>query len=128
MPDIDHIINNLKERIQDLFSNAEHMAVEESDLRHPQTGSIRKKVLIVDDEVDLCLLMKQYFVRKKFEVYIAHTCKDALSRVGSINPHFILLDPWLLSNRATCVQQLREAAPHAQITSHTDAFKKRNDQ
>lgn len=37
-----------------------------------------KKVLIIDDEVDFCLLLKGYFLRKKGEVYIYHTLSEGL--------------------------------------------------
>ena len=52
----------------------------------------RKKVLIIDDEVDLCLLMKTYFLRKNYEVYIAHTLNDGLSRLNEITPDYLFID------------------------------------
>jgi DNA-binding response OmpR family regulator len=54
--------------------------------------SQRKKVLIIDDEVDLCLLMKAYFLRKNYEVYIAHTLSDGLNRLGQIIPDYLFID------------------------------------
>src|SRR5687768_18321502 len=53
---------------------------------------MRKKVLIIDDEVDLCLLMKAYFLRKNYEVYIAHTLSDGLNRLGQIIPNYLFID------------------------------------
>ena len=52
----------------------------------------RKKVLIIDDEVDLCLLMKTYFLRKNYEVYIAHTLNDGITRLGQIVPDYLFID------------------------------------
>ena len=52
----------------------------------------RKKVLIIDDEVDLCLLMKTYFLRKNYEVYIAHTLNDGISRLNEIVPDYLFID------------------------------------
>ena len=52
----------------------------------------RKKVLIIDDEVDLCLLMKTYFLRKNYEVYIAHTLTDGVSRLNEITPDYLVID------------------------------------
>lgn len=40
---------------------------------------VKTRVLIIDAEVDLCLLVKAYFLRKNYEVYIAHQVNDALS-------------------------------------------------
>lgn len=52
----------------------------------------RKKVLIIDDEVDLCLLMRAYFLRKNYEVHIAHTLKDGVHRLDDIKPDFLFID------------------------------------
>ncbi|TCZ69580.1 response regulator [Flaviaesturariibacter aridisoli] len=53
---------------------------------------LRKKVLIIDDEVDLCLLMKSYFLRKNYEVYIAHTLNDGVQRLDEIIPDYLFID------------------------------------
>jgi len=34
--------------------------------------------LIIDNEVDFCLLLKGYFLRKNGEVYIYHTLSEGL--------------------------------------------------
>lgn len=54
--------------------------------------SPRKKVLIIDDEVDLCLLMRAYFVRKNYEVHISHTLKDGLKRLQETVPDYLFID------------------------------------
>ncbi|GAA4334028.1 response regulator [Flaviaesturariibacter amylovorans] len=53
---------------------------------------MRKKVLIIDDEVDLCLLMKSYFLRKNYEVHIAHTLADGVHRLEEITPDYLFID------------------------------------
>ena len=35
-----------------------------------------KKILIIDDETDLCLLLKEYFVKKHYEVILSHTLME----------------------------------------------------
>lgn len=52
----------------------------------------RKKVLIIDDEIDLCLLLKSYFVRKNYDVYLSHTLEDGLSFLKTLNPSIVFLD------------------------------------
>jgi DNA-binding response OmpR family regulator len=52
----------------------------------------KKKVLIIDDEVDLCLLMKTYFLRKNYDVYIAHTLADGVSRLDEVRPDYLFID------------------------------------
>jgi DNA-binding NtrC family response regulator len=51
-----------------------------------------KKILIVDDEEDLCLLMKIYFTRKQYEVSIANTLQEGLSKLESLHPDVLFLD------------------------------------
>ena len=52
----------------------------------------RKKVLIIDDEIDLCLLLKSYFIRKNYDVYLSHTLEDGLSFLKTLKPHVLFLD------------------------------------
>ena len=52
----------------------------------------RKKVLIIDDEVDLCLLLKTYLNRKNYEVYYSHTLKDGMQQFQQVNPDILFLD------------------------------------
>ncbi len=51
-----------------------------------------KRVVIIDDETDFCLLMKNYFVRKNFEVHIFHTLEEGMKNMDSIKPDIIFLD------------------------------------
>ena len=51
-----------------------------------------KRVLIVDDEVDLCLLIKNYLSRKNYEVHTAHTLSEGFRKLESLHPDVLLLD------------------------------------
>ncbi|MBC7887779.1 MAG: response regulator [Ferruginibacter sp.] len=51
-----------------------------------------KRVLIVDDEVDLCLLIKQFLTKRNYEVHIAHTLSDGLDKINSIKPDALMMD------------------------------------
>lgn len=50
------------------------------------------KVLIVDDEIDLCLLLKSYFMRKGYDVAIAHTLAKGLDQLRNFAPDILFLD------------------------------------
>jgi len=50
------------------------------------------KVLIVDDEIDLCLLLKSYFTRKGYEVAIAYTLASGLDQLKNFCPDILFLD------------------------------------
>jgi two-component system OmpR family response regulator len=51
-----------------------------------------KRVLIVDDEVDLCMLIKNYLSKKNYEVHTAHTLSDGFRKLESVSPDVLLLD------------------------------------
>jgi hypothetical protein len=72
-------------------------------------------VLIIDEEVDLCLLMKAFFLRKHCAVYIAHTVRDALRVARNTELDVILLDRGLCTNPDYFIHRLREEAPNASI-------------
>jgi DNA-binding response OmpR family regulator len=52
----------------------------------------KKKILIIDDESDLCLLMKSYFVRKNYDVYSAATLQEGLIKMEEVLPDILFLD------------------------------------
>lgn len=51
-----------------------------------------KKILIIDDEPDLCLLLKDYFRRKDYEVVISHGLNEGKDLLNSIQPDVVFLD------------------------------------
>lgn len=51
-----------------------------------------KKILIIDDEVDLCILMRHYLVQRQYEVSYAHTLKEGMSLFQHWKPDVIFLD------------------------------------
>lgn len=52
----------------------------------------RRKVLIIDDEIDLSLLLKSYFQRKSFEVFTCHSIEDGLKTLETFEPDILFLD------------------------------------
>lgn len=51
-----------------------------------------KRMLIVDDEVEICDFLKSFFEERDFQVRTAHTGKEALEAVAAAPPHVVLLD------------------------------------
>lgn len=51
-----------------------------------------KKLLIVDDDIDLCLLLNLYLTRKGFKVSEAHSSKEALSFIEYNQPDLVVCD------------------------------------
>jgi len=52
----------------------------------------RKKILIIDDEEDLCLLIKAHLSRKNYEVYTSYSLKQGLKEVETVLPDILFLD------------------------------------
>lgn len=52
----------------------------------------KPKVLIIDDELDYCLIMKSYFETKGYEVFLGYTRKDCPRLLKEKNPDILLLD------------------------------------
>jgi putative two-component system response regulator len=50
------------------------------------------KILIVDDELDVCNILKDYFVFKGYDVHLAHDGQSAVKLVREVKPHVIMLD------------------------------------
>jgi len=51
-----------------------------------------KKILVVDDDRDICLLLNRYLNRKGFDVIIAHDAKGALEVINKNIPDLVLCD------------------------------------
>ncbi len=65
----------------------------------------KRKVIIIDDEVDFCLLVKFYLSKKNCDVIISHTLQGGLGLVKNNIPDIVILDNnlpdglgWLAAN------------------------------
>jgi DNA-binding response OmpR family regulator len=52
----------------------------------------RRKVLIIDDEVDFGFLMKEYFSKKDCDVFVANSIATGLGLLQQEKPDYMLLD------------------------------------
>ena len=50
------------------------------------------KLMIVDDEVDICDFVKNFFKERDFDVSVAYNGKEALRLIDTVNPNIVLLD------------------------------------
>lgn len=51
-----------------------------------------RKILIIDDEIDLCILLKNYLTRRNFAVETSHRLGDGLKQALNFSPDIIFLD------------------------------------
>jgi two-component system response regulator CpxR len=80
------------------------------------------RVLVVDDDVELCRLMKEYFARVGYEVEFAHDGRSGLHRALGGNYDLIILDGMLPAlDGFDVLRQLRRrsAVPVIMLTART---------
>ena len=51
-----------------------------------------KKILIIEDDVDVCLLLKRFLVKNNYEVFTAHSGNKGLTVFNEIKPDLVLSD------------------------------------
>jgi two-component system OmpR family response regulator len=52
----------------------------------------RKKIVIIDDEEDLCHLMKTYFLELNHDVFLANTLSSGLLLIEKVSPDVVFID------------------------------------
>src|SRR3954466_13504777 len=76
----------------------------------------KKKVLIIDDEVDFCLLMQFYLSKKNCDVSISHTLQDGLLQVNDYLPDIVILDNNLPDGLGwPAANNILKVAPHVHL-------------
>lgn len=53
--------------------------------------SDQKSILIVNDDLDMCVLLKHYFLRQNYKVHFAHTIKNGIQLYKDIAPDLIYI-------------------------------------
>src|SRR3954469_8243580 len=48
------------------------------------------KILVIDDDVDMCLLLKRFLTKNGYEVTLAHNGKKALEELENTEPNLVL--------------------------------------
>ncbi len=52
----------------------------------------KQKVLIIDDDENICRILKDYFEYEGYEVAVAHSGNEGLEKIKQEKPHVIILD------------------------------------
>jgi len=74
------------------------------------------KVLLIDDEEDYCMLMKNFFLTRKCEVQMAHSIMEGLKLIDDYIPNILFLDNNLPDGKGwTHVDYILEKNPTLQI-------------
>jgi DNA-binding NtrC family response regulator len=77
---------------------------------------MNKKILIIDDEIDFCLIMKGYLGRKNYDVFEAYNLQSGLFLIDEAKPDILFLDNNLPDGQGwKYVDQIVEKNPHMKI-------------
>jgi DNA-binding NtrC family response regulator len=75
-----------------------------------------RKVLIIDDEKDLCHLMKFFLSQMEYEVFTSNTLHEGLQMVSDVTPDILFIDNNLPDGLGwEAVSEVRSAAPGCRI-------------
>ena len=86
-----------------------------------------KKILIVDDDENICELLRLYLVKEGFQVVLAGDGEEALARFTAENPDIILLDVMMprLDGWQVCREiRKKSECPIIMITAKGETFDK----
>ena len=83
-----------------------------------------KRILVIDDDTDICLLLRRFLTKNGYEVAIAHTGEEGLSLLDNFNPDLVLTDFKLGDiDGVTILSRIKTKLPHVVviiITGYSD--------
>jgi len=91
---------------------------------------MKSKILIVDDESDFCEIMKNYFQRKGYTVFLAPTLQDGIELIKKERPEILFLDNNLPDGQGwESVDEIVELIPQSRvflISAHKSKYHSKN--
>ena len=66
------------------------------------------KVLIIDDEKDICFLISEILKDEKYLTYSALNSNEAITQFNEYNPDLVILDVWLSNSKLDGIEILKE--------------------
>ncbi len=104
----------LRERVRKLLE-ARHRLFDE-----PKKESNKEKILIVDDEENICSLLKYFFEKKGYPTITAHNGEEAIALVEKERPSMILLDVMMPGmDGILTLRKIREIDPKVGVVMAT---------
>jgi two-component system, NtrC family, response regulator HydG len=83
-----------------------------------------KRILVIDDDTDICLLLRRFLTKNGYEVAIAHTGENGLAMLDTFNPDLVMTDFKLGDiDGVTILSRIKAKLPHVVviiITGYSD--------
>jgi len=99
-----------------------HRSSKENQSSAPQSSNQdSRKLMVVDDEIEVCNFVKMFFEQRGFRVLRAHDALEAVSIARQNQPHVILMDVGMKESDdgITALPKIREVAPQARVIMTT---------
>lgn len=75
-----------------------------------------RKVLIIDDEKDLCHLMKSFLSQLEYEVFVSYSLEEGLQMIHDVTPDILFIDNNLPDGLGwDTVSTVRSELPYSRI-------------
>ena len=82
-----------------------------------------KRILVVDDEIAIRNLLKEFLSRKGYDVYTASDGRTAIAKVKEIRPHIVLLDIMMPGmDGIETLKEIRKVDPRVGVIMVTAIF------
>lgn len=80
-----------------------------------------KRLLVVDDESEICNFVKLFFEQRGVKVLQAANSEEAIAAATAFQPHIVLLDVMMKKSEdgITTLPKIREVAPDARVLMTT---------
>ena len=81
------------------------------------SGKVEKRLLVVDDEVEICNFVRMFFEQRGFSVSVAYSGEEAVKVAEAKQPHIVLLDVKMRGGEDgfETLPKLRKVVPNAKI-------------
>ena len=66
------------------------------------------KILIIDDEKDICFLISEILKDENYLTYSALNSDEAIAKFNELNPDLVILDVWLSNSKLDGIEILKE--------------------
>ena len=86
-----------------------------------------EKVLVVDDDQNICDLLRMYLERENYSVIISNDGKEAVNKFNALNPDIVLLDIMLpsMDGKQVCLEIRKNSnVPIIMISAKNETFDK----
>ena len=87
---------------------------------------MKPNILIIDDEIDFCYLLKSYFEKRQCSFIMSHSLEEGISLCREIQPHILFLDNNLPDgNGWDNVERIVEIVPQIRmylVSAHREAI------